>query len=51
MSSEVEGSYFRVRGFNEESYDAELGIMSIGDCRGPSAIGNCLHHLFGPKIE
>lgn len=48
MSSEVEGSYFNVRHFNEESYDADWGIMSIGDWRGPLAILKFSHHLWGP---
>lgn len=40
------GSYFRVSGCSAPSNDASA--MSMGDWRGPSAIGNPLTHVLGP---
>lgn len=48
MSRQVEGSYFRLSGFSSASKDAAPGTMSMGDWRGPLAIGKLSHHLSGP---
>ena len=51
MSRQVEGSYFRLSGFSSASKDAAPGTMSMGDWRGPLAIGKLSHHLSGPRND
>lgn len=48
ISRQVDGSYFRTSGFSAGSYDASPGTMSMGDWRGPFAIGKLSAHLSGP---
>lgn len=51
MSRLVEGSYFSRSGFSPASYGAPPGTMSMGDWRGPFAMGKPSAHLSGPTND
>lgn len=48
MSLDVDRSYWSLSGLREESNWACVGMMFMGDCRGPLAMGKCSAHVTGP---
>lgn len=45
------GSYWMLRGWREASYFASSVLISIGDCRSPSAIGKNSFQRTGPGMH